>query len=97
MRSPKTKESFFSKITKAVAGKSTVDEEVLMNWRSAERSMWIGCYGKDLDQKKPEWLKTNTEYCRAQQHLTAKIESVLGAVPEKIPMVFIPTCLQSRM
>ncbi len=31
----KTKESFFSKITKAIAGKSTVDEEVLDNLEEA--------------------------------------------------------------
>src|SRR5215510_11791096 len=31
----KTKENFFSKITKAIAGKSTVDEEVLNNLEEA--------------------------------------------------------------
>ncbi|MEI2737895.1 MAG: signal recognition particle receptor subunit alpha [Chitinophagaceae bacterium] len=31
----KTKEGFFSKITKAIAGKSTVDEEVLDNLEEA--------------------------------------------------------------
>ena len=31
----KTKESFLSKITKAIAGKSTVDEEVLDNLEEA--------------------------------------------------------------
>src|SRR5436305_15167530 len=31
----KTKENFFSKITKAIAGKSTVDEEVLDNLEEA--------------------------------------------------------------
>src|SRR6478672_4188713 len=31
----KTKESFFSKVTKAIAGKSTVDEEVLDNLEEA--------------------------------------------------------------
>lgn len=38
----KTKESFFSKITKAIAGKSTVDEEVLDNLEDALVSADVG-------------------------------------------------------
>src|SRR5919202_5385356 len=38
----KTKENFFSKITKAVAGKSTVDEEVLDNLEEALVSADVG-------------------------------------------------------
>src|ERR1044071_4042948 len=38
----KTKESFLSKITKAVAGKSTVDEEVLDNLEEALVSADVG-------------------------------------------------------
>ena len=38
----KTKENFFSKITKAIAGKSTVDEEVLDNVEEALVSADVG-------------------------------------------------------
>src|SRR3978361_992473 len=38
----KTKENFFSKITKAIAGKSTVDEEVLDNLENALVSADVG-------------------------------------------------------
>ena len=38
----KTKESFLSKITKAIAGKSTVDEEVLDNLEEALVSADVG-------------------------------------------------------
>src|SRR5437868_6713256 len=38
----KTKESFFSKITKAIAGKSTVDEEVLDELETALVSSDVG-------------------------------------------------------
>src|SRR3954463_8840207 len=38
----KTKESFFSKVTKAIAGKSTVDEEVLDNLEEALVSADVG-------------------------------------------------------
>src|SRR4030095_568440 len=38
----KTKEGFFSKITKAIAGKSTVDEEVLDNLEEALVSADVG-------------------------------------------------------
>src|ERR1700741_5170464 len=38
----KTKQSFFSKITKAIAGKSTVDEEVLDNLEDALVSADVG-------------------------------------------------------
>src|SRR6187431_2782324 len=38
----KTKEGFFSKITKAIAGKSTVDEEVLDNLEDALVSADVG-------------------------------------------------------
>src|SRR5678816_501006 len=38
----KTKENFFSKVTKAIAGKSTVDEEVLDNLEEALVSADVG-------------------------------------------------------
>src|ERR1700712_2035434 len=38
----KTKENFFSKVTKAIAGKSTVDEEVLDNLEDALVSADVG-------------------------------------------------------
>ena len=45
----KTKEDFLSKITKAVAGKSTVDEEVLDNLEDAlvTRRCWNRYYSTD--------------------------------------------------
>src|SRR6187431_255321 len=38
----KTKENFFSKVTKAIAGKSTIDEEVLDNLEEALVSADVG-------------------------------------------------------
>lgn len=82
----KTKESFFSKITKAVAGKSTVDEEVL---DELEEALITADVGLDTTVKiidriearvaKDKYLNT----AELNGILQQEIESVLVAVPEK--------------
>lgn len=82
----KTKESFFSKITKAVAGKSTVDEEVL---DELEEALITADVGLDTTVKiinriearvaKDKYLNT----AELNSILQQEIESVLAAVPEK--------------
>jgi fused signal recognition particle receptor len=82
----KTKESFFSKITKAVAGKSTVDEEVL---DELEEALITADVGLDTTVKiinriedrvaKDKYLNTTELNSILQQ----EIASVLAAVPEK--------------
>lgn len=82
----KTKESFFSKITKAVAGKSTVDEEVLDELEEALITADVGLDTtiKIIDRiearvAKDKYLNTAGLNSILQQ----EIESVLVAVPEK--------------
>mgnify|MGYP001394926186 FL=1 len=82
----KTKESFFSKITKAVAGKSTVDEEVL---DELEEALITADVGLDTTVKiinriedrvaKDKYLHT----AELNSILQQEIASVLAAVPEK--------------
>ena len=58
----KTKENFFSKITKAIAGKSTVDEEVLDNLEEALVSADVGLKQqlRSLSGLKKELQRINT-------------------------------------
>mgnify|MGYP000909746085 FL=1 len=82
----KTKESFLSKITKAVAGKSTVDEEVL---DELEEALITADVGLDTTVKiierierrvaKDKYLNTSELNSILQQ----EIEAMLVAVPEK--------------
>lgn len=82
----KTKESFLSKITKAIAGKSTVDEEVL---DELEEALITADVGLDTTVKiieriesrvaKDKYLNTSELNTILQQ----EIEAILVAVPEK--------------
>ncbi len=82
----KTKESFLSKITKAIAGKSTVDEEVL---DELEEALITADVGLDTTVKiieriesrvaKDKYLNTSELNSILQQ----EIEAILVAVPEK--------------
>jgi fused signal recognition particle receptor len=58
----KTKEGFLSKLTKAIAGKSTVDEEVLDNLEEALVSADVGIETtvRSLNALKSVYPKTNT-------------------------------------
>ena len=56
----KTKEGFLSKITKAVAGKSTVDEEVLDDLENALVSADVGIDTTvQIIESRRGWLKIN--------------------------------------
>lgn len=82
----KTKENFFSKITKAIAGKNTVDEEVL---DELEEALITADVGLDTTVKiieriearvaKDKYLNTSELNTILQQ----EIEAILVAVPEK--------------
>ncbi len=82
----KTKESFFSKITKAVAGKSTVDEEVL---DELEEALITADVGLDTTVKiinRIEARVAKDKYLNIAELnsiLQQEMESVLVAVPEK--------------
>ena len=82
----KTKENFFTKITKAIAGKNTVDEEVL---DELEEALITADVGLDTTVKiieriearvaKDKYLNTSELNTILQQ----EIEAILVAVPEK--------------
>src|SRR5436190_18568352 len=81
----KTKESFFSKITKAIAGKSSVDEEVLDNLEEALVSADVGIETtiqiiKCIEQRvaKDKYLNTG----ELNKMLQEEIEAILIDAPE---------------
>src|SRR3954466_15419018 len=81
----KTKEGFLSKITKAIAGKSTVDEEVLDNLEDALVSADVGIYTtvkiiERIEQRvsKDKYLTTS----ELNKLLQQEIEAVLVDAPE---------------
>src|SRR6201990_230350 len=80
----KTREGFFSKITKAIAGKSTVDEEVLDNLEDALVSADVGVDTTvqiidRVEQRvaKDKYLNTN----ELNRILQEEIESILVDAP----------------
>src|SRR6476620_8970120 len=80
----KTKENFFSKVSKAIAGKSTVDEEVLDNLEEALVSADVGVDTTvriiDLLEKrvsKDKYLNTT----ELNQILQEEIETILVDAP----------------
>ena len=80
----KTKDNFFSKITKAVAGKSTVDEEVLDNLEEALITADVGLETtvqiiKRIEEKvaKDKYISTS----ELNNILQAEIEATLVAAP----------------
>jgi fused signal recognition particle receptor len=81
----KTKEGFFSKITKAIAGKSSVDEEVLDNLEEALVGADVGIETtiqiiKRIEQRvaKDKYLNTG----ELNKMLQAEIEAILIDAPE---------------
>src|SRR3954466_15848952 len=81
----KTNQSFFTKITKAIAGKSTVDEEVLDNLEEALVSADVGIETtvKIIDQiekrvAKDKYLNSS----ELNKMLQEEIENILVDVPE---------------
>src|SRR5919112_4321962 len=76
----KTKESFFSKITKAIAGKSTVDEEVLDELENALVSSDVGLETTVKIIEKVEQRVARDKYVNTSelnQILQEEIESIL--------------------
>ena len=87
----KTKEGFLSKITKAIAGKSTVDEEVLDNLEDALVSADVGIDTtvkiiERIEQRvsKDKYLTTS----ELNKLLQQEIEAVLVDAPENITYNF---------
>lgn len=81
----KTKENFFSKITKAIAGKSTVDEEVLDELENALVSSDVGLDTTITIIKKIEERVARDKYVNTSelnQILQQEIESILVDTPE---------------
>ncbi|HTN08887.1 signal recognition particle-docking protein FtsY [Agriterribacter sp.] len=82
----KTKENFFSKITKAIAGKNTVDEEVL---DELEEALITADVGLDTTVKIIERIEARVakdKYLNTAELntiLQQEIEAILVAVPEK--------------
>src|ERR1041384_3216058 len=81
----KTKEGFFAKITKAIAGKSTVDEEVLDSLEDALVSADVGIDTtvkiiERIEQRvaKDKYLNTN----ELNKLLQQEIEAILVDAPE---------------
>lgn len=82
----KTKESFFSKITKVIAGKSTVDEEVLDNLEEALVSADVGIETTIEIIKRIEARVAKDKYVGAgelNKLLQEEIEAVLVDAPEQ--------------
>ena len=81
----KTREGFFSKITKAIAGKSTVDEEVLDNLEEALVSADVGIETTVEIISRIEKRVARDKYLNAgelHQILRSEIESLLVDAPE---------------
>lgn len=81
----KTKEGFFSKITKAIAGKSTVDEEVLDNLEEALVSADVGVETTVRIIKKIEERVARDKYLSTSElnkMLQEEIENILVDAPE---------------
>ena len=81
----KTKENFFSKITKAIAGKSTVDEEVLDNLEEALVSADVGIDTTIKIIERIEQRVAKDKYLNASELnkiLQQEIESILVDAPE---------------
>ncbi len=82
----KTKEGFFAKITKAIAGKSTVDIEVLDNLEEALISADVGMQTTVAIIEKIEQRVAKDKYLNTSDLnsiLKAEIESVLVNAPEE--------------
>ncbi|BAV08235.1 signal recognition particle-docking protein FtsY [Filimonas lacunae] len=82
----KTKETFFSKITKAIAGKSSVDEEVLDNLEEALVSADVGIETTIQIIKRIEARVARDKYVGAgelNKLLQEEIEAVLVEAPEQ--------------
>ena len=89
----KTKQGFFSKITKAIAGKSTVDEEVLDNLEDALVSADVGVETTITIIKKIEERVSKDKYLGTSELnrlLKEEIESVLTNSPDNSHASFIP-------
>src|SRR5438045_9367776 len=81
----KTKEGFLSKITKAIAGKSTVDEEVLDNLEDALVSADVGIDTTVQIIERVEKRVAKDKYLSASELnniLQQEIEAVLVDAPE---------------
>src|SRR5215467_14606951 len=81
----KTKENFFSKITKAIAGKSTVDDEVLDNLEEALVSADVGIETTVKIIDRIEARVAKDKYLNSSElHkiLLDEIESILVDAPE---------------
>src|SRR6476469_2971452 len=81
----KTKEGFFSKITKAIAGKSTIDEEVLDNLEDALVSADVGIETTVEIIERIEKSVAKDKYLNTSELnsiLKQEIEDVLVAAPQ---------------
>src|SRR6185436_437142 len=81
----KTKENFFSKISKAIAGKSTVDEEVLDNLEEALVSADVGIETTVQIIDKIEKRVAKDKYLNSSELnkiLLEEIENILVDTPE---------------
>src|SRR6185295_16421221 len=81
----KTKENFFSKITKAIAGKSSVDEEVLDNLEEALVSADVGIETTVKIIDRVEKRVAKDKYMNAAELnklLQEEIENLLVDAPE---------------
>jgi len=95
----KTKEGFFAKITKAIAGKSTVDEEVLDNLEEALVSADVGIETTIKIIERVEKRVSKDKYLNAgelNKMLQEEIEAVLPAVshPGNVHRVFLIPALK---
>src|SRR5215212_3497093 len=80
----KTKENFFSKVTKAIAGKSTVDEEVLDNLEEALVSADVGIDTTIQIIERIEKRVSKDKYLNSSELnkiLQQEIEATLGDAP----------------
>src|SRR6202035_2376522 len=89
----KTKEGFLARLSKAVAGKSTVDEEVLDNLEDALVSADVGIDTtiriiKQIEKRVAEDKYLNTS--ELNRILQAEIEAILVDAPEESYRDFIP-------
>src|ERR1700740_3377369 len=81
----KTREGFFSKITKAIAGKSTVDEEVLDNLEEALVSADVGIETTVQIIERIEKRVAKDKYLNSSelnQILKSEIENILVDAPQ---------------
>jgi|SRR5688572_463282 len=87
----KTKEGFFSKLTKAIAGKSTVDEEVLDNLEEALVSADVGIDTTIQIIDRIEKRVANDKYMGVSELnriLQEEIENILVSAPENNAYTF---------